>query len=53
MIDVTSPRVSKVYAELRTLDTERYPNAASVLLRVFLELSLTEFIERDESLLRR
>lgn len=35
-------RVSAIVAELQTLDLEAYPNAAAVLIRVVLELAVTE-----------
>lgn len=39
-------RINNVYHELRKLRVEDYPNAASVLLRVFLELSTDEYIDQ-------
>jgi hypothetical protein len=39
-MDVTPPRINRVYNELLSLNAEQYPNASSVMLRVFLELSV-------------
>lgn len=49
-LDVTTPRVNRVFEELSTLNVEQFPNAASVLFRVFVELSVDHFIG-DESLM--
>lgn len=43
-IDVTHPRINSIYYELTTLNTELYPNACAVLLRVFVELSVDHFL---------
>lgn len=41
-------RINDIYLELKKLDVNSFPNAAAVLLRVFIELSVDEFIERNE-----
>jgi len=41
------PRINAVYNELLSLSAETYPNAGSVTLRVFLELSVDDYIERE------
>lgn len=45
-INPAPPRINKVYNELLTLDATTFPNAASVLLRVFLELSVDHYLEQ-------
>ena len=39
------PRINSIYNELLTLSTEQFPNACSVTLRVFIELSVDHFLE--------
>lgn len=43
-LNVAPPRINTIYNELLTLVTDQYPNACSVLLRVFIELSVDHFI---------
>jgi hypothetical protein len=45
LADVTQPRINKIFVELKKLDLDEFPNAASVMFRVFLELSLDHFLE--------
>lgn len=42
-----SPRLNKIYRELKQLSVEKHENAVSVLLRTFIELSLDDFISRE------
>lgn len=49
-LNVTPPRINTIYNELLTMNAEQYPNACSVLLRVFLELSVDHEID-DKSLM--
>jgi hypothetical protein len=39
-VNPTPPRINAIYNELSQLNADGYPNAAAVLLRVFLELSV-------------
>lgn len=43
-IEVDHPRMKRIYNELRGLNAEKYPNACSVLTRVFVELSVDHFL---------
>lgn len=38
------PRINSVYNELVTLNADTYPNAGSVLFRVFVELSVDDYV---------
>jgi hypothetical protein len=43
-----SPRLNKIYDELKSLSVEKSPNSVAVLLRTFIELSLDDFIAREK-----
>ena len=49
-LDIDPKRINDIYTELASLNAERYTNASSVLLRVFVELSVDHMIE-DEDLM--
>lgn len=44
-LNVTTPRINAIYNELLTMSAEQYPNACSVLLRVFIELSIDHALD--------
>ncbi len=47
-VEIDVPRINDIYLELkRRLELSSHPNAIGVLLRVFLELSVDEYIERN------
>jgi hypothetical protein len=46
-LNVTDNRISQIYKELRTLKIVDARNAVAVLLRVFLELSVDHFLEKN------
>ncbi len=46
--DVQPPRINQIYNELLSLNAEQFPNACSVLLRVFIELSVDHYISRRQ-----
>ena len=43
---IKQDRINEIYHELRRLNFEHFVNASAVLFRVFLELSLDEYIKR-------
>lgn len=45
-INPTPQRLNSIYNELVTLNADQYPNAGSVLFRVFVELSVDDYIIR-------
>ncbi len=46
VLNVEDDRINRIYVELKQLDSNNLPNAAAVLMRVFIELSVDEYIER-------
>ncbi len=45
ILEIDHHRINAIYFELKKLSADEYPNAAAVMLRVFLELSLDRFLE--------
>lgn len=52
VLNVTDNRVAEIYSELRTLKLDDARNAIAVLLRVFLEMSVDHFLEKNNVPLR-
>lgn len=44
-LNVQVSKIAGIYKEIKTLKVEGFPNAAAVLLRVFLELSVEHYME--------
>jgi hypothetical protein len=44
-LDIDPPRINSIYNELLSLNLEQYPNACSVTLRVFVELSVDHYLD--------
>jgi len=47
-ISIKNPKTDAIYHELQKINVEKYPNAVSVLFRVFVELSLDCFLEEKK-----
>lgn len=45
ILKIAQTRINGIYREMKQLEVDDYPNAAAVMLRVFFELSLDEYIE--------
>ncbi len=50
-LNVTEPRINTIYSELLSLSADQYANASSVLLRVFIELSIDHYITTNQLML--
>lgn len=46
-LNVEDDRIDRIYLELKQIDSNNLPNAAAVLMRVFIELSVDDYIERN------
>jgi len=46
-VRVPNPRLIDIRRELVALDREKYPNAGAVLLRVFFELAVVDYLKRS------
>lgn len=47
LLVIEEDRINNIYQELKRLNVESFPNAVSVLFRVFLELSIDHYSERN------
>lgn len=47
IISINDSRINKIYSELKSIEVDDFENAAGVLLRVFIELSLDAYIEHN------
>lgn len=47
ILEIDPPRINEIYRELKRLHVVNYSNAVAVLFRVFLELSLDNYVERE------
>lgn len=47
LLNVTEPRINTIFSELLSLSADQFANASSVLLRVFLELSVDHYIVKN------
>lgn len=47
ILDISPPRINNIYLELLNLSVDQYPNASSVSLRVFVELSVDHYIKQN------
>ncbi len=51
-LPITQTRIATIYDELRRLNVSQYTNAAAVLLRVFVEMSVDEYASQNTILLK-
>lgn len=47
IIPISQPRVNKIYHELKDLDVKDFENSAAITFRVFIELSMDSYIEKN------
>lgn len=45
-LEIPPPRINSIYVELSNISADQYANACSVLLRVFVELSVDHYLEK-------
>lgn len=45
-LNITNPKIEEIYNELRVLQLSKHPHAIAVLLRVFLETSVDDFLTK-------
>lgn len=48
IIHINFPRINKIYRELKDLDLRYFVNSAAITFRVFIELSVNDFIEEHD-----
>lgn len=48
IVKIKDKRVNKIYFELKNLEIKEFENASAVLFRVFLELSMDAFIDKEK-----
>lgn len=46
-ISIGNPRINQIYKELKRMDIHQLSNAVAVLFRVFIEISMDEYIEKN------
>lgn len=46
ILHISNPKINKIFEELKHVQVKTCPNASSVLLRVFLELSVDAYMEK-------
>lgn len=45
--NITNPKIEEIYTEIRSLQLNRHPHAIAVLLRVFLETSVDDYLTKS------
>lgn len=46
ILHINNPKINKIFEELKQVQVKTCPNASSILLRVFLELSVDTYLEK-------
>lgn len=47
IINISNPKSQKIYEELTKIDVDKFTNCSAVTLRVFIEMSIDTYIERQ------
>ncbi|MBM7869279.1 hypothetical protein JOC70_000748 [Clostridium pascui] len=49
IVKISNRRINDIYKELKSLEVSKFTNAAAILFRVFIELSVDEYIQKQNT----